>query len=572
RVEFYLDGTLVGTDTSLPYTASVSDVGVGTYELTASAFDTDGLEGPSFPVTVSVTTGTTPPTVTLTQPFNGQVFIAPATILFAAEATPGDAPIDRVEFYSGETLIGTDTTPPYTATWTGVQPGTYVLLAKAIDENGAEGESTPVAVTVVEETGENIHFIPLLPGWNMISTYIEPYDPAMASVFAEIIDVVVMVRDGDGNVFIPESGIDDIGPWVMGEGYQVYVTDAATLEIEGIPIEPTTSPIQLGEGWNQIAYLRESPMPISEALATVSDQIVVVKDVFGRIYLPDLEIDQIGDMLPGQGYKVYVSEDCTLLYPPNGSGFNGGPLVAANGRSQSPALRKMKPAGTGILVGSAPPTSFLFGGYAVGNTATLVLQAPDELEGYLVGVRTDENEIVGEAVVWDGMAVLSILGDDTPNPSGSQGASPGDELDVFILGTDGREIDNYRIENLLDLLRGSEASTPLTYHEDDLWLASLEAGEEEVGETPGTFELAATNYPNPFTRTTTIAYSLNDTADVEIQVIDVLGRLVATLVAEMQEAGTYQTVFDGSRLASGTYFYRLRANYQVHTGRMTLAR
>ena len=72
--------------------------------------------------------------------------------------------------------------------------------------------------------------------------------------------------------------------------------------------------------------------------------------------------------------------------------------------------------------------------------------------------------------------------------------------------------------------------------------------------------------------TTTIAYSLNDTADVEIQVVDVLGRLVATLVAEMQEAGSYQTEFDGSRLARGTYFYRLRANHQGHTGRITLAR
>ncbi|MCH7921072.1 MAG: T9SS type A sorting domain-containing protein [Planctomycetes bacterium] len=72
--------------------------------------------------------------------------------------------------------------------------------------------------------------------------------------------------------------------------------------------------------------------------------------------------------------------------------------------------------------------------------------------------------------------------------------------------------------------------------------------------------------------TTTIAYSLNDTADLEIQVVDVLGRLVATLVAEMQEAGSYQTEFDGSRLARGTYFYRLRANHQGHTGRITLAR
>ncbi|MDX1439480.1 MAG: Ig-like domain-containing protein, partial [Rubricoccaceae bacterium] len=527
--------------------------------------------------------GGTPPTISMTQPVNGQVFVAPATIEFAAEIVQGDAPIDRVEFYSGSTIVATDTSPPYTASWTGVQPGTYVLRAKVVDEDDEEGESPPIAVSVVEETGSNTQFIPMQPGWNMISSYIDPIEPAMEEVFSEVIEFVVIVRDGNGNVFIPDSEINDIGAWQTEEGYQLFVKEAVTLEITGSPVDPATRPLELAEGWNQIAYLRNSPMAISEALASISDEIVVVKDVFGRIYMPELEIDQISDMLPGQGYKIYMTEPATLVYPPNQQ--NLGRLVAAKtitGRQSSGNLAMRRFGGgtsTAVSAGTSFNTmsakhGFVFGGFTAGNTATLVVEAPGELEGYVIGMRNTEEDVVGEATVWDGMAILSILGEDVLNPPGSVGASSGEELDFFILGVDGREINSYALAEITDLLRATTGggSQPLTYERDALWLASLEAGQGDPEENPDAIEIEMVNFPNPFVRSTTIAYSLSEPADVEVKVIDVLGRLVATLVAEEQESGTYRTVFDASGLASGVYFYRLRADHLVHTGRMTLAR
>ena len=67
------------------------------------------------------------------------------------------------------------------------------------------------------------------------------------------------------------------------------------------------------------------------------------------------------------------------------------------------------------------------------------------------------------------------------------------------------------------------------------------------------------NYPNPFNPTTTISYSLQTASRVTVKVYDILGREVAILANEMQNAGEYVVKFDGSRFASGMYFYRLDA-------------
>ncbi|MFQ3599455.1 MAG: two-component regulator propeller domain-containing protein [Chloroherpetonaceae bacterium] len=78
---------------------------------------------------------------------------------------------------------------------------------------------------------------------------------------------------------------------------------------------------------------------------------------------------------------------------------------------------------------------------------------------------------------------------------------------------------------------------------------------------PEKFELAQ-NYPNPFNPTTTLTYKLPISSDVRLEVFDVLGRKVATLVNATQEAGNYTVNFNGStyNLTSGVYFYRLQAS------------
>jgi uncharacterized protein (TIGR03437 family) len=87
------------------------------------------------------------PQVTLTVPTTGSTFVAGDNITMAATATDADG-ISKVEFYQGTTLIGTDTSNPYSVVWNSVPKGSYNLTAKATDNTGLSTTSAIVSITV----------------------------------------------------------------------------------------------------------------------------------------------------------------------------------------------------------------------------------------------------------------------------------------------------------------------------------------------------------------------------------------------------------------------------------------
>jgi hypothetical protein len=93
------------------------------------------------------------PLVSLTSPASGASFTAPATIAIAASASDAGGSIAQVQFFAGSTLLGTDTTSPYTFSWTNVAAGSYSLKAVARDNLGATRTSAAVTVTVASSTG-----------------------------------------------------------------------------------------------------------------------------------------------------------------------------------------------------------------------------------------------------------------------------------------------------------------------------------------------------------------------------------------------------------------------------------
>lgn len=78
------------------------------------------------------------------------------------------------------------------------------------------------------------------------------------------------------------------------------------------------------------------------------------------------------------------------------------------------------------------------------------------------------------------------------------------------------------------------------------------------------------NYPNPFNPSTTIQYTLSDDSNVTVDIYNSIGRKVATLVNQEQQAGEYDVTFDATRFSSGIYFYRLQTNQYVRTRSMVL--
>ncbi len=108
--------------------------------------------------------------------------------------------------------------------------------------------------------------------------------------------------------------------------------------------------------------------------------------------------------------------------------------------------------------------------------------------------------------------------------------------------------------------------------EDGIWRLSYPRATTKVEPSQGVpagFVLEQ-NYPNPFNPSTVIGYRVPTKSTVVLKVVDILGREMATLVDQVQHAGTYDVRFDGSNLPSGVYFYRLQAGSYSATKKLLL--
>jgi hypothetical protein len=89
------------------------------------------------------------------------------------------------------------------------------------------------------------------------------------------------------------------------------------------------------------------------------------------------------------------------------------------------------------------------------------------------------------------------------------------------------------------------------------------------GVVPDNYYLSQ-NYPNPFNPTTNIYYQISNNSFVSLKIYNITGEEISTLVNQKQEAGSYQVTFDGSSLASGIYFYKIKAGSFSVTKKMSL--
>jgi len=157
--------------------------------------------------------------------------------------------------------------------------------------------------------------ISLEAGWNFISSNVAPTDSSLDQIFASP-SGLTMVKDETGQTYIPSLGVNDIGTWSIREGYKVHVESAQEITLSGTEVEAGTS-IDLREGWNLLPVHSDTTLDIVEALSPIGDALVIVRDEEGNTYEPGTGTDNIGTLVPGKSYEVYVSADVTFAYPAN---------------------------------------------------------------------------------------------------------------------------------------------------------------------------------------------------------------------------------------------------------------
>src|SRR5690606_21886134 len=163
KVGFYNGSTLLGEDTSSPYSYSWTNVKAGKYTITAKATDNRSGVTTSSAIAITVVVPNKAPVVQVTSPSNNATFTEGQSIPIKATATDSDGSIVKVQFYSGTTLLGEDTSAPYSLDWANAQPGKYEIIAKATDNSGATA-AAKVNIVVKEQV-----YVPVARAGNDIS-------------------------------------------------------------------------------------------------------------------------------------------------------------------------------------------------------------------------------------------------------------------------------------------------------------------------------------------------------------------------------------------------------------------
>lgn len=384
------------------------------------------------------------------------------------------------------------------------------------------------------------------PGWNMISSFMLPPALDMPTVSASVLPNLVLVKNNAGSIYSPPFSINTIGSWNIHEGYQFDLSAGDTMVFGGTIIRPETTPISLLSGWNIAGYLRYDAMQPDTALASISGQLVLAKNNFGNVYWPTYGINTIGSLLPGQGYQMYTNAVASLTYP-------------ANTLLPTPKVTPVM-----APLAKVEKTHFTTDYFNTGANATVLLRIAGAADGDEVAIKLQNGKIAGMGIVEKGKAVATVWGDNSETADIADGAVSGESLALLYWSASDQKEKYLTVSGMLNGLTGKKVGTGLTYETDGATVVDASIGSDAVtgvssfNAIPKTYELNQ-NYPNPFNPTTSIHYAIPRDSQVKLEIFDILGARVLTVVDNPQTAGYYTVTFDASNLSTGVYFYRLSA-------------
>ncbi len=392
----------------------------------------------------------------------------------------------------------------------------------------------PVTLDVVQGPVHSQRTLQLLLGWNLVSLNLQPDEEDVTVITQPLVenDLLELMKDGMGRFYNPEFNFNNIPGWEVSEGYQMKLTAAAELTVEGVTVM-ADDPIELIEGWNMIAYYPREPVDAVTALSGIEEQLIMAKDGMGRFYNTEFGFSNMGPMREGQGYQVKLREDAELRYRLEEEGvnlFDGSQPVRE--RLSNRILPDLKPTGSNMSL------------LVLGSTA----------EAFEIGVYAGD-KLVGSGVFSGGAAGFVLWGDD-PTTKAIDGALADDELSLKVF-KDGQETP-------VEYVTKRGASRYIT---DDFWVVELNGS----AEPPVEFGLNSV-YPNPFNSQLLIKYSLPELRKLTLELTDVSGRSVQILENGWKKAGSHETLIEGAELTSGVYFVEMRAGAETAVRKVVLIR
>ena len=378
---------------------------------------------------------------------------------------------------------------------------------------------TALTVDYIDGTilGANSHVLTLVSGWSIWSTYIDPATPNMIDIFNPIVNEVTIVKNGLGQVYWPYWGLNAIGDHTVGQGYQVKMSSTQTLDIFGNKLVPETTPLNLNAGWSIIGYIRDNAGNAATMMSGIVNDIIILKSGSGQVYWPAFGLNMIGDMLPGQGYQINLTNAATLTYPANTA-----PVSAVSKVSTS-----IQYFGQAANTGNNMTVCFPYNAW---ETVPAL--------GSEIAVKNASGLVVGSAVYNGEHTPLTVWGADELSTS-NDGVTMYSDLRFFFWNAETGNESQLVVE---EWIQGEGR-----YDVNAIAVAGKLAPIAE------TMEVSYSIYPNPFVSTVVIELSLPETSEVTISLVDETGRLVSKVADKQFADGNHRIELNGSDLPVGTY-------------------
>ncbi|MDP8238462.1 MAG: M14 family zinc carboxypeptidase [Candidatus Hatepunaea meridiana] len=415
-----------------------------------------------------------------------------------------------------------------------------IYQVQAIDaEDDLSFWSQPACI----EEGPSLYGISISAGWSIISSPLDPVEPNLFDIFAPFTDkdVLMQVKDANGDFFVPEHQYNGIGEWNVHWGYQIKLNQASDLPILGYPI-PEDTPIPLRSNWSIISYFPEAQIPVVDALATIEENLFICKDGWGRFWLPSWEFNNIPNMHQGEGYFVYMEDYDTLIYPSEHEDFalNHSPDRGNAGRMSAPHTNRNYHSLD--LAGYMPPSP---------DNHSLLLHFNEPIEAGVISLIDNDGNLCGKCRTIEGQTTVGLAAWGELN-DGVQGYKTGEVIYGYWCA------DNSDIQIPLDI--STIQGNPF-YTTNDISILSANLKTIELPIDHGIISA----YPNPFNGVVALKYNLRTPSNISLIIYDSNGRIVNELVSGNYNIGSHRLVWDASDIPSGLYLSELEVHSKGNT-------
>jgi hypothetical protein len=249
-----------------------------------------------------------PPSVSLSAPASGATFTAPATMTMTATASDPENRLARVEFFNGSTRLATDTTAPYSYTWSGVPAGSYQLRATAFDADGGSTSSSIASVTV--GTSSNQPPTVSLTAPSSGATFAAPASITMTATAADPENRLARVEFFNGSTRLATDSAAPFSYTWTGVAAGSYQLQAIAFDADGRSASSSTATVTVG---STSSLTRRVAFTASADHATVTRYVmdVYLSTAVIGVTLP-LTSSDLGKPAPNSSNEIIVDRT-TLL-------------------------------------------------------------------------------------------------------------------------------------------------------------------------------------------------------------------------------------------------------------------